>query len=377
MGRLELRQLDSVHQLRAVAPAWDALWQRSETTFPTARAELVAQWLEHFAPRARLRILLVREADELVAALPLVGRRLRAVLPVGDLTMNYWSPNGELLLDPTADQEPVLDILADALVELPWPLVWLEMVPIETSRWHNLAEAIRRCGSSVDVHRRYRIGQVAVDGRFESYQASRSKNLLRNLRKDLRRLEKTGRVELEVQTEFAPGQVDDRLFQAFDLEDRSWKASGGHSVLRTPGMFDFYCRQARQLARWGHLQVAFLKRNDEPLAFELGWTAKEVYHSYKVGYDEAYRHYGPGHLLRMHLIRWLYEQPGYRLVDSQGPMTEALARWATQSYPIGRIVVAPRRLKGQALMAGYRTLAPLVRCLRRIGHPQAAVTLHS
>ena len=365
MGQLELAQFDSIRQLRHEAEAWDALWQRSDVTMPTTRAKLVALWLDYFAPKTPFRALVVRQDGRLVGAMPLAGRRERRIVPVGDLTGNCWSPNGEFLIDPSADVPAVVELLTGALDELPWPLVWLEMVPIETDRWQAVLRELVDRGFVVDVHPRYRIGQVDLAGSFDEYQASRSKNLRRSVRKDLRRLEADGPVAWKHYRKLAPEEVDEPLRQAFEIDRRSWKHEAGGAVLDTPGMFEFYCRQARQLAEWGYLRVAFLEHRGRPIAFELGWTAKGVYHSFKVGFDESYRRVGPGHLLRRHLIETLFDQPDTGLIDFQGPMTKALASWSTRSYGIGRVVIAPRRFPSRALLAGYRTLASAVRRFRR------------
>jgi len=372
VSQLKLREIDCVEQVRAVAPAWDRLWQRSEVSLPTARAELVAQWIEHFAPRARLRVLVVEQGEDLVAALALAGRQTYRMLPVGDLTWNYWSPNGELLIDPEADAQSVLDLLAGGLERAPWPLLWFDLVPFETPRWESLVGGLAARGLAADVHPRYRIGQVEIHGSFDDYFAGRSKALRQSVRKRLRRLERDGPVELKVYSELTPEEIEPRLRQAFEIENRGWKKAAGGSVLGTPGIFEFYRRQARQLAEWGHLRLAILEHSAKPIAFEFGWAAKGVYYSFKVGYDPAYRQYGPGHLLRMRLIAALHETPGHALVDFQGPLNDALSSWSTRSYSIGRLVIAPRRLGSRTLMAGYRALAPVIRPLRASWAPLAS-----
>jgi len=365
MDPFRLEQIDSVEGLRAVAPAWDRLWEASEVSLPTVRAELVAQWLEGFAPRPNLRVLAIRRGDELAAALPLVGRRAKKVVSVGDLTSNYWSTNGELLLDPSGDPEAVLDLLATGLEGLPWPLVWLDYVPIEAPWWQALLRAVARRGMHVDIHPRYRIGQVEIAGAFEAYLAQRSKNLRRSLQKDLRRLAETGPVTFRLLSRFTRDEVDRYVGEAFEIERRSWKGSEGQTVLDAPGVVEFYCRQARQLAAWGDLRLAFLDHGGRPVACEFGFTAKRVYHSLKVAFDESLRQYGPGHLLRMHLIRALCAGGDAALVDFQGPMSEALAQWSTRSYPIGRVVIASRRARSWLWFAAYRSLAAAARRLRK------------
>ncbi len=377
VNHLTLVQLDSVDQIRAAAPAWDRLWAKSEATLPTARAELVAQWLEHFAPNVKPHVLVVKQDGQMVAALPLIGHRRRGVLPVGDLTWNYWSPNGELLLDPAADAEAVLSLLADAIQELPWPLLWLELVPFATARWETLLDALRRHGLDVHVQPHYEIGQVELASSFADYNAGRSRNLRRSLRKDQQRLEQEGPVTWSLHSQFTPDEVQHRLHQAFEIEDRSWKHDAGQTVSRTPGMFNFYLRQAQQLAQWGSLRLAFLEQSGKPIAFELGWVAKGVYHSFKVGFDQTYRSFGPGHLLRQRLIEAFFPQPDVQVVDFQGPLTDALAGWATRTYPIGRVLVGLPTLTGRVLMAGYRLAAPVIRRLRGTpsDSPPAVVSL--
>lgn len=364
---MDFRTLDSVESIRAVAPAWDSLWQRSGVTMPTARAELVAQWLEHFAPGAATQALVVEQDGEFLAALPITGRRVRRLITVGDVTWNEWSPSGELLLDPHCDAEAVLGRLLDGLTNLDWPLLWLDLAPIDAPWWRSFLNALARRQRSADVHPRYRIGQVELSGDFDAYFSSRSKNLRRNLRRDARRIEDAGGTTFDWRCEFDAEEIERELRRVFEVEDRSWKQSHGQTVLQMPGMFEFYCRQARQLAEWGMLRIATLEVRGQPIAFEMGWTAKRVYHSFKVGFDAAYRDYGPGHLLRRAIVERLYQSSDADTIDFQGPMTEALAAWSTRSYPIGRIVLAADGLAGRLALAGYRGMSRLMRRVRQSG----------
>ena len=309
---------------------------------------------------------MAEEDGEFRAALPLVERRVARVLPAGDVPSNYWSASGELLLDNTCAADAVLDIMAGALAALPWPLLWLELVPCDAPHWQELLAALARRGCAYDVHRHYEIGQVEIAGSWNDYLAGRSKNLHRTLRRDGEALEAQGPLTFEMLDALAPDEVEPRLREAFEVETRSWKSRGGAAVLETPGMFEFYLREARQLAAWGELRIATLRLAGRPIAFEVGWTAKGVYHSFKVGYDAVYKRFAPGHLLRSRLAEACFASPGVRLIDFQGPLSEALTAWSTRRYAIGRLVIAPGGPVGRAALAAYRGLAPLVRRLRRV-----------
>ena len=81
-------QLASIDDLRGAARAWDDLWWRSELTMPTIRAELIAQWVERFAPRAEFRALAVEVDGQWVAALPLVPHKLGRFVGAGVMPGN-------------------------------------------------------------------------------------------------------------------------------------------------------------------------------------------------------------------------------------------------------------------------------------------------
>jgi hypothetical protein len=137
------------------------------------------------------------------------------------------------------------------------------------------------------------------------------------------------------------------------------------AVLRSPGMFTFYVDQARQLARWGQLELAFLTHNGRDIAFEYGFTAKGVYHSFKVGYDQAYAAYSPGQLLTGRLLEHFHADPARLAYDCLGPLNDAVARWQPATYEISRLAIAPR-LVGRMLIRAYQWAGPPLRQLRRI-----------
>ena len=80
VSRFQLEVLNSIEQLLDNASAWDRLWERSPVTLPTVRAELIAEWVTHFAPAARFHGLVVRQGAEMVAGLPIIGRRVGGML---------------------------------------------------------------------------------------------------------------------------------------------------------------------------------------------------------------------------------------------------------------------------------------------------------
>jgi CelD/BcsL family acetyltransferase involved in cellulose biosynthesis len=356
---LHVFQLGSVAELRSAATAWDDLWRRSDVTTPALRAELIAQWMDHFAPQSRFRALVVEDAGQWLAALPLVGRRTAWMLRAGATVGNPWSSHADLLWDAvgTAD-DAVGDALAHASVRLPWPLLWLDGAALDAPQWRALRQALGRCRLTTVCRRRWPSGRVVIDHDWEACCRRWSHAHRRQMARGFRRLAERGEVTLRFCDRLAEEEVRGHLQRAFAVEDAGWKGAAGSSVLRTPGMFDFFLRQARQLAQWGQLALATLDCGPAAVAFAYGLAAKGMFHSCKIGYDARYADCSPGQLLRYCLLERFHTGGDYRGLDFVGPLSDAQRRWCPEIQSVGKLLVAPHGGLGRIALRTYGRLRP-------------------
>ena len=322
-------------------------------TLPQARAGLVAQWGERFARPATLQAVVVESDGRWVAALPLVERRLATVLRAGVLPSGAWSAGGDLLWDASlVSDEAIADALVSALRRGAWRLLSLEG-PVRRPAWQAFARAIERHGLPCDYRSWWRVGRIAIDHDWERCRAGWSRRHRQGIASNLRRLAAKGEVHLRLLSNLRE-EVEPWLRRGFEIEDRSWKGQQRTSVLSTPGVFDFFLGQARQLADWGQLELCFLECGGQPVAFAYAATAKGVLHSCKIGYDPQYADYGPGQLLRYKLLERFHGNPERLALDCMGPLTEAHRHWRPDTYAVGRLMVAPRGWLGKAVVGAYR-----------------------
>jgi CelD/BcsL family acetyltransferase involved in cellulose biosynthesis len=349
--------ITSLTGLRSLAAAWDGLWQRSEVTLPTARAELVAQWVERFAPRARFHSLVVEDGGQWVGALPLICRRVAGTIHVGALPSGAWSSGGEFLWDPAQaaeQQQRNAAALIEAFGRLRASVLWLEGMVQDRSGWQALHRATTAGNLAWDCRRRWLAGRVEIGHDWPACCSDWSRRHRQKVHACLRRLARRGEVRLRLLTDLPPDAVEPWLHQGFQIEDRSWKGDAETSVLRTPGMFDFFLRQARQAAEWGQLELAFLECGPRPVAFAYGLSAKGVFHSCKIGYDPEYADCAPGQCLRYHLLQRFHADPHRRAIDFLGPLTPSHACWRPRTYPVVRLGVAVRGWLPKAAIRAYQ-----------------------
>ena len=236
--------------------AWDDLWQRSDVALPNARAELVAQWLETAAPRASVRALAVEQDGQFVAALPLLGGRIKRLLSVGRLPTNDWSWAGDLLVDPSAD---VGSGDGDAgrsgrAIAVAHCFGW------RGSRWsrpagRHFAAALEAMGLAVDTRERFRVGQIEIDQNWAAYKAKWSGNHRHQDAADGEPGEKRRGLEADVLRDVPQDQIESLLRRGFEVECRSWKGDGGNCRVEVAANLRFLLPSSAPVGRVGPVAI--------------------------------------------------------------------------------------------------------------------------
>lgn len=361
MNAMTVREICSVDELRTHALAWDDLWARSNVSVPLARAAFVAHWLEFFAPHTPFRAVVVEQGGRLIAALPLVVERVKRVLKVLTLPTNHWASNGDLLLDPAADQDLALDALLAALGKNSRPLFWFDRVSYDEPHWLRFQAAVRRAGWLVSRREAYRTAQIEIGDDFDAYESTLSGAHRRNCRSRAKALERAGGEAAVVYGRGSAAEIDALVRRGFEVEDRSWKGVAGTSVLKSPGMLEFYQAEARLAAELDHLDLSYLEHQGRAIAFAYTFYAKGTYFEIKLGYDDEFKKSGPGHLLLRHKLRRLFVDSHAKLLDCRGPVLPWILNWTDRTYSVGRLVATPPHLLGRTFFRAYDEWWPRLR----------------
>ncbi len=359
-----LISVDSTSRNPEFQQQWDRLWDESDSRLPIARWEQIELWHSVFAPNQELNALIIERDNRWVAGLPLVGKRIKKVLPVWDVPYDDWTGSHELLVASDAARDSTIyDPLVTKLRELRRPLCRIAQCSPASEPNAGLIQAFARAGSCVDLASRHDVGVIDLTGAnapqsWEAYQAAWSGNFRRQMRKMAKRAEELGGVELVVHQPNRAEDVAALVQEGFAIEDRSWKGRDGSSVMRTPGMIEYFTRQAELLAANGELVLLFLKHKDALIAFEFGWSCRRVYYSPKIGFDESFGHLSPGQLLRYLWVERLFADQTHDKFDFAGPLSEATEKWTTSRYSQVRLM-AGTNLIGSGLIHAFNSATRL------------------
>jgi CelD/BcsL family acetyltransferase involved in cellulose biosynthesis len=270
--------------IEAIAHEWDELADRTGAS-PFLRPGWFAAWLRAFGEGQRPVVLTARRAGRLEAVLPLlVGRRVRS-------PTNSHTPVFDLLAaDEDAAQAIVYDMLGARAPQL--DLTYLDSDGALLRAWREL-DAGRRMDFTTRTQ--MRSPYVPLEGDFDAFRSTLSKNFRKQLDRRRRRLGEAG----ELTFEFTDGgdDLDAVLTAGFELEASGWKLESGTAIVSAPKRVQFY----REIAAWargrGWLTLAFARLDGVPVAFDFCIDPGDRVYVLKGGYDPAWSKMSPSYLL--------------------------------------------------------------------------------
>lgn len=335
---------------------WDALLRVTpEATYFQSLSWLRVYW-KHYAPGQKLRLLVVRDGDEIVGFVPLVIRKEPS--PLGSVRIltypaDYWgSFYGPIGRDPQSllrsAMEHVLRVRRD------WDLLDLRFAPPEDSDPTRTVAEMARAGLAPHSMVVAETSLIDLPGSLEEYFASRTSKWRNNYRRWFRRLEQRGELSF---TRFRPrgiqfNDADPRwdLYDACEEVARnSWQAKSLNGTTLTHGTVRPFLRDVHEAAcAAGAAEINLLMLDGRPLAFLYCYHYGTAVFGLRIGYDENLSRDGVGNVLYMHVIDDSIKR-GDRILDL-GPGSLAAKRAITSRIlPIYRHTWGnPRSLRGLA-----------------------------
>lgn len=247
--------------------------------------------------------------------------------------------------DLLATNETALAELAREIIELGRP-IRLERVPADSPTVTALAEA---GGGRVIVRPREGSPWIPLDKRWGEPEAMLSSRRRADLRRGRRRAKKDGPVRTEVSAP-EPGEVEDLLRVAWDVESRSWRHARAGTIAQDPLRGPFFRRWAQLAAEAGSLRIALLYSGDKAIAMQLATVVANGYWILKIGFDAHWRRCSPGMLLMAETIRHCAEA-GLESYELMGVPEDWTRTWTENVRECVSIRTYPASITGAHALA--------------------------
>ena len=284
---MDLDILDTDAALWALAPEWEALWQRVPDRSPFTSPAWLLPWWRHFGT-GQPRIATLCQGGRLAAVLPLyvldepAGRKL---LPIGAGLSDYL----DVLAEPGTDPSPLLHAVlarADGLAVCDL----IEVPP---------GSALRGIGAPPGWSMHWGAGSLcpvlALPGSVEAMAEAVPARALRKLRMNRNRAAAGGGTVRERATAETLPALHAELVRLHQLR---WTGQGEAGVLADPAVLGLHRDAAPALLRAGLLRLEVLRVDGQAAAAILallGGTDRILF--YLSGFDAAHGFISPGTLL--------------------------------------------------------------------------------
>ncbi|MGH2982052.1 MAG: GNAT family N-acetyltransferase [Solirubrobacterales bacterium] len=332
---------------------WEDLAGRSGAA-PFCQPGWISAWWTAFGT-GELALLALRRRGALAGLIPLRRGNGRLSSPT-----NWHTP----LYGPVVEDDRAAEELWERLFRLDVRSVDLAFVDAENGTTDLAADTARRAGRVVAARTLMSSPYVPLDGSWEDYERSLSRNRRKGIRRRMRSLQAQGEVSAEVR-ECGEG-VDAALEELFEVEASGWKGKRGTAISSTPATRHFYTEVARWAAGRGTLRLAFLRLDGRPLACELALVDGGVWYSVKAGYEAAAGQFAPGVLLLRETLQRAFSS-GLAQYDLLGPADDYKLGWARHSARrdwIRACARSPAGLAEAAVVQARERMRPLARRVR-------------
>ncbi|MFI6595998.1 GNAT family N-acetyltransferase [Nonomuraea sp. NPDC050536] len=258
---------------------WDDLYARCATATPFQSHAWLGSWWRQYGRAGDLSALLVRRADRLVAALPLMRRRrwgYRVLVPIATTHSDYT----DILLDEGAGEQ-VLDVVADSLARLPgWDAIDLPEV---------------RPGSAADLLGESWAGRIwhvpassclsMAAMPLEEHVARIGGRTAGKLRRSLRKIEALNVTATPVTADGVPAAIHELL----RLHCLQWSGRGINKDHLRPQFRRHLVHAAKNLIPAGHAALTEFRVGGELVASNFSLIGKDFAGGYLYGADPRLR----------------------------------------------------------------------------------------
>lgn len=325
----------------ALEAEWTALFRRSRTATPFQSHSWLHSWWLSYGTPGRLRIVLVRKGDALVAAAPLmlVRRPLPVLVQLGGTISDF----SDVLLDDSC-ADAAAAALAKALAEASRTAV----IDLREVRPGAAAERVFGCWDGPRLRRAdspcLELPAVPIEELISRLPSSRAQRV----RAKLRKADKLGIDEREVPEDEIPAAVE-RLLALHRLQWQGRKVTPEHLSAR---FSEHLTRSVRAMVSCGDARVTEFRLDGALVASDLTLMSAQLSGGYLYGADPVLRE-------RKVDVASLLLRNGAQHITAAGGATLSMLR-GNEPY---KRHWRPETVRNQRLLLSRRWLAPSLRAL--------------
>jgi CelD/BcsL family acetyltransferase involved in cellulose biosynthesis len=272
--------------------------------------EWLSTWWKYFGKDRKLLILLVEDANKILAIAPLMlskykpKRFIPTIRKVEFLGYPQSDYNNFIILEKETEcLRSIINYLHRDVSG--WDWIELKEIPESTLTLKLFQEIATDSQIKLrkNEHTCSICPYVSLPESLDTFLKKLSVNVRHTLRRNLRKLEQSFLVEFKNYKDFG-FSLDEAMRLFFRLHEMRWKERGSKGVFEKGGsvLKDFHLSIAKCFAENGWLSLNFLALNSEPVSAVYSFEYGQKVYGYLTGFDPKYSAYSIGNISLLFLI---------------------------------------------------------------------------
>lgn len=383
-----VQEITDITTFQNLESQWNGLLSNSAADTIFLTWEWVSNWWNSYGKERNLRLLLVREGNELVAIAPFYQQRkpiisgflvqeIRFIGTGGDVSPDHL----DIIVRKGREKEVAIG-LADYLCKAGgWDALILSDVPATSLALQEFMAAAAQRGLRAVTRECAVCPYIALPSSWDEYMAGLSSNTRYNIKRRMNNLKKrfTTRYLLWEDCQ-GLDQAMERLAQLHTLR---WEDRSSYHGFSSQEYTEFHNALARDFARKGWLYLSCLELDGRIVAMFYDYRYGGKLYYYQGGFDPEYSSHSPGLALRAHVIQGAIEQ-GIGEIDLLKGAYEHKYRWTSSDRKTLSHIVCANTMGGKlyhwdtvekpALKSAIKKILPsgLVNAVRRVSKQSQA-----
>jgi len=296
-------------------------------------------------------LLKILKDNEPIAFLPIFYRReCFGLNRIGFFKTPFFPPNSFHIIPDNVEYETVEHIVRflDGYFKN-WHVFSLEDIEKNTLFYSMLRKVLLRRTVFID-RPNYTSEKLILEGSYNDFINSKSRNFRRNLKRNESKLYKTGNVRV-VKGDLKEGKYSESWGVVRDIDKRSWRMSKEKDIAKNNRLLD-YCEMLMDIYRGQEERfLLYITLENKAIAAFFAIVKNGKMYAYKVNYDLEFSKYSPGIILLNTVIKECFVQ-NIKEINFLG-RNEYIKRLSNKSISISKDICFNRSNIG--LFLGYIT----------------------
>jgi hypothetical protein len=344
-AKIRLVDVRNFDELEKHADAWQNLFIQTTAQSPVLAYPWVSAFFKHKTSiNERWLCLFAYESGQLVGVLPLIASysyRLPLVSPLlfklpYDV-LHTRSTDGLTL----PGREDILSVFFDYLAAIPsaYPVLSFKYLQENSptvlyfSRGKNKMTVVKQLVGYEDL--------MPLPDSAAKYNESFSQNFRKYFKSNTKKLNEFGEAKFIIDDKSSSPSENTNKF--LNVEDKNWKGRRSSSLKSNPSDSALFTDAAEKFDKYGMMQFNFLEINGKVIAAQYAIRSNRTLYLPKIGCDEDYLSCSPGNLLLYRVIESACDSGNF---DDLNLMSDSAwhARWNVKPRPFYNLLVFPNKM---------------------------------